>query len=261
MENRNAQFTTNSGPFKVRPLPSRRFFDILGAEIGKPETDKPRPAIEKYRRMNSPTPSKSELRALMRRRLSSLGPVLPREIEAVWENVRANVRIRGAISQGTAMGYAEMPDEIPVFGQLLGFADAFSPPSRPRPVPIAIPYLLENDLEPILVHSEAELAPRQPYGIREPLAELCNLPGRISGIKSLQLIIIPGLAFDEQGRRLGRGKGFYDRFLARLFPQTLLIALAREAQIVPKVPTEPHDKSVDFVVTEKRCIACRPENS
>ena len=72
-------------------------------------------------------------------------------------------------------------------------------------------------------------------------------------ISDVDLMIIPGLAFDENGNRLGYGAGFYDRILPRYKHKT--VALAFEIQIVPKIPVSPHDIPVHAIVTEKRVIA------
>ena len=72
-------------------------------------------------------------------------------------------------------------------------------------------------------------------------------------IQSVDLVLVPGLAFDEAGRRLGRGAGFYDRFLAGVRGETMGIAF--EAQIVERIPIEPHDVRVHSVATERRMIA------
>lgn len=72
----------------------------------------------------------------------------------------------------------------------------------------------------------------------------------------IDAILIPGLAFDLQGRRLGRGGGFYDRFLPRLRPDAWRIGICWESQIVDEVPVEPHDQRVYTVVTEARLIDC-----
>ncbi|MEL7472037.1 MAG: 5-formyltetrahydrofolate cyclo-ligase [Planctomycetota bacterium] len=69
----------------------------------------------------------------------------------------------------------------------------------------------------------------------------------------LDAIIVPGVAFDTSGRRLGRGRGFYDRFLPRC-KRAEQIGVCFEAQIVPEIPTEDHDAPVDAVVTEARVI-------
>jgi 5-formyltetrahydrofolate cyclo-ligase len=74
-------------------------------------------------------------------------------------------------------------------------------------------------------------------------------------IDLLDLVVVPGLAFDPAGRRLGRGRGHYDATLVRLRPGALRIGLCFEAQVVDRVPTEPHDAPLDAVVTESRVLA------
>lgn len=66
----------------------------------------------------------------------------------------------------------------------------------------------------------------------------------------LDLIIVPGVAFDKEGRRLGMGAGYYDRFLLRA-AKTELIGAAWAAQILEKVPTDEHDRPVNYLVTEE----------
>jgi 5-formyltetrahydrofolate cyclo-ligase len=73
----------------------------------------------------------------------------------------------------------------------------------------------------------------------------------------LDLVIMPGAAFDTRGNRIGYGGGYYDRLIPRLAGAPLRIALAYEAQIVASVPAEPHDISVQVIVTESRIIDCR----
>lgn len=72
-------------------------------------------------------------------------------------------------------------------------------------------------------------------------------------------VIVPGLAFDEAGGRLGRGGGHYDRFLreARRTGPITAIAVAFELQLISVVPLEEHDERVDQIVTESRVIRCR----
>lgn len=76
-------------------------------------------------------------------------------------------------------------------------------------------------------------------------------------IEALQLVIVPGLAFDEQGVRLGRGGGFYDRFLTQLPASVAVVALAFDRQITRQIPREPHDAAVAIIVTQSRLIRCR----
>ena len=72
---------------------------------------------------------------------------------------------------------------------------------------------------------------------------------------SLTAVVVPGLAFDRRGHRLGRGAGVYDRFLATLPPHVLRIGVIPAALVVPELPTEPHDVPMHFVVTEREVIA------
>lgn len=69
------------------------------------------------------------------------------------------------------------------------------------------------------------------------------------------LILIPGLAFSEQGDRLGRGKGFYDKYLSRY--AGVKIGVCFEVQLVDSIPTEIHDVPLDYIVTEEKIIKCK----
>lgn len=89
-----------------------------------------------------------------------------------------------------------------------------------------------------------------PRGILEPDKSLC----KIVPIKRIDIAIIPGIAFDEKGARLGSGKGYYDRLIPKLSITTRKVALAFESQIIPQVPMESHDRHVDIIITEDRII-------
>ncbi len=81
------------------------------------------------------------------------------------------------------------------------------------------------------------------FGIQEPHPVQC----RKAHPKEINLWILPGLAFDLQGRRLGRGAGYFDRFFAKL-PKVRKWALAYREQILPEIPAEAHDVCVDRVI-------------
>jgi 5-formyltetrahydrofolate cyclo-ligase len=83
------------------------------------------------------------------------------------------------------------------------------------------------------------------FGIREPVENCVTI-----SLNRLDLILVPGIAFDLDGHRLGRGKGFYDRLLAALEGPTCGVAF--EQQIVNQVPVEPHDMRLSFIVTPTR---------
>lgn len=90
------------------------------------------------------------------------------------------------------------------------------------------------------------------WGILEPRPE-CLRP---LDPQLIDLVIVPGVAFDRKGNRLGYGAGYYDRFLKTLKPGTVTIALAFSEQIVPDVYAEDHDLPVDMVVTDEEVINC-----
>lgn len=88
------------------------------------------------------------------------------------------------------------------------------------------------------------------FGILEPPSD----PNRLAAPSQFDLVLVPGLAFDRAGSRLGMGKGHYDRFLAAV--RTPKIALAYDFQLVEKLPVEAHDQCVNIIVTEKEVILC-----
>jgi 5-formyltetrahydrofolate cyclo-ligase len=85
------------------------------------------------------------------------------------------------------------------------------------------------------------------FGIPAPREGLRNVER-----DEIDLMLVPAVAFDEEGRRLGRGGGYYDRYLSGFAGPT--VGLAREKLLCPAVPTEPHEMRVRFVVTESRVI-------
>lgn len=99
-------------------------------------------------------------------------------------------------------------------------------------------------------HGENDGWERGKFGIREPLV----VPGREGTRTGFDLVVVPGLAFDASGWRLGRGHGFYDRFLSGLDGSPLTVGLAFSWQIVPEVPVEAWDVPVDAVVTEDAVV-------
>ncbi len=85
------------------------------------------------------------------------------------------------------------------------------------------------------------------YGLLEPA-----VPAGEEGLRrGFDLVVVPGMAFDASGRRLGKGFGYYDRFLAGLDPATITVGLAFSWQMVPEVPVEPWDVPVLAVATEE----------
>lgn len=94
------------------------------------------------------------------------------------------------------------------------------------------------------------------FGLLEPKTEAL----RPVAPASIDLVIVPGLAFDTEGYRIGFGAGYYDRFLPTLRQGVPLISLLYELQLVEQVPREPHDIPVHLLITEDRSITCKPFN-
>jgi 5-formyltetrahydrofolate cyclo-ligase len=88
------------------------------------------------------------------------------------------------------------------------------------------------------------------YKSLEPKAELRLLPAKQVDVKELDLVMVPGVAFDRRGGRMGHGKGYYDKLLEHARPETPLVALAFECQLFPEIPVQPHDVFMDKIVTE-----------
>jgi 5-formyltetrahydrofolate cyclo-ligase len=89
-----------------------------------------------------------------------------------------------------------------------------------------------------------------PNGVLEPDIERC----KTVPIECIDIAIIPGVAFDEKGGRIGSGDGYYNRLIPKLPITTRKVSLAFDSQILPQVPSESHDKYVDIIITEKRII-------
>ena len=109
----------------------------------------------------------------------------------------------------------------------------------------------EGRLTKHVVNGLEELVPGH-MGILEPDME------KHSEVKveDIHMLVIPGLAFDPKGARIGYGGGYYDRLLPRIKGERTIAALAFEAQIFDSLPMEEHDIPVDYIFTEQRTINC-----
>jgi 5-formyltetrahydrofolate cyclo-ligase len=181
--------------------------------------------------------SKDQMRREMRARLRSLSP-------AERADAGAAIACRvGELPEVAAarviMLFASLPDEVPT--------DAIAQDAWRRGVTLVYP---RTEPEPrgltlYRVRSFDELRPGR-YGIREPDAQLCaTVPPQ-----EVELVLMPGLAWDRHGARLGRGAGYYDRLLAAAGWRAPRCGLFFALQEVARVPTDPWDAPLDAVVTE-----------
>jgi 5-formyltetrahydrofolate cyclo-ligase len=97
-----------------------------------------------------------------------------------------------------------------------------------------------------------EIAPGY-RGIPEPRADCPPV-----ALEAIDWVLVPGVAFDAEGRRIGYGGGYYDRLLPLLDGSAARVAGAFELQVVERVPAAPHDTTVDAIVTEQRTLGPRP---
>ncbi len=157
------------------------------------------------------------------------------EAEAVVARVLALPAYRRA---RTVMAYAAFGDELPTGPLLKAIVESG------RRLVLPVTHWATRALEPRTVSDPAVPLVAGPRGIPEPAPEQppCD-PADID------LVLVPGVAFDAAGHRLGYGLGFYDRFLAALPHRPPRVGLALGVQLVAAVPTEAHDLPMDHVVT------------
>lgn len=182
---------------------------------------------------------KTELRAAVRARLKNLSAA-----------ERAIASIRGCSllerqdvwkKAHSILFFASLLDELNIWPLVTDALAAKKIVALPRFVPEASGYISCEIHDP-----EKDLFAGR-FGVREP-ADHC-IPIELN---RLDLILVPGVAFDLCGRRLGRGKGFYDQLLALVRGKTCGVAF--DEQIVTEVPTEPHDLPVNCILTPTRWI-------
>ena len=171
-------------------------------------------------------------KATLRRLARLLSPSVPDEDDRVVSRL---VKIVGAASNGCV--YLPMPGELDVTSIIRLRAD------------IAWFTTRTVDRVTLTVHpvdSEYEL---HPFGYRQPVSGSPELDAA-----EIDVWIIPGVAFDMEGHRLGHGMGYYDRLLAHVRPGAQLIGVATERRIFPSIPYDGFDVTMDAVVTEERVI-------
>ena len=121
---------------------------------------------------------------------------------------------------------------------------------------IVVPYCLDGELELFHLESMDELELGM-YRILEPKIELRTVAAKHLQPEDLDLVMVPGVAFDREGGRTGHGKGYYDKLLQHARADAPLIALSFECQLFDAIPAEEHDIFMDKVVTEENVFTGR----
>lgn len=105
-----------------------------------------------------------------------------------------------------------------------------------------------NDMEAIRITSLNELEENR-FGTLEPVTYDNAVDPKI-----IDVILMPGIAFDNEGSRIGFGKGYYDKYIKRARRDVKKVGLAYDLQIVDKIDKDDYDESVDYIITEKKVI-------
>jgi 5-formyltetrahydrofolate cyclo-ligase len=147
------------------------------------------------------------------------------------------------VSAKRVMLFAPTPQEVNIWSLVEEALTAGKTVALPRFSPVTQTYTAA-----IVRDLRADLRAGK-LGIREPLERCEPVP-----MNRLDLILVPGLGFDPRGRRLGRGKGFYDRLLADA--QGVKCGVAFDEQVVVEVPVGPQDARLDCILTPSRWLEC-----
>ena len=117
---------------------------------------------------------------------------------------------------------------------------------------VIAPYCIQTERKiiPFKINNLTNDLTKSTFGVMEPKHDSLQK----ANLKDIDLIIVPGVVFDENCNRIGFGAGYYDRFLPKKQKNTPTIGIAYDYQIVDKVPTGKYDVPLDFIITEKRII-------
>jgi 5-formyltetrahydrofolate cyclo-ligase len=186
--------------------------------------------------------SKNEIRNHIRQQRRNQSPsIIQRKSKAIWELLSSLQEFNRA---GTIAFYVSIAregevDTIPMIEESLALGKR-----------ICVPKVVESfGLRFFEIRSMKDLN-RGSFGILEPAGVSKILP------QAIDLVIVPGIAFDKSGNRLGFGKGYYDKFLSKLKGEKPIIALAFDFQIIDGIPSSKNDVRVHKIITETRIIRC-----
>lgn len=188
---------------------------------------------------------------------------------ALRDRILASRRARSAGARAVAgvalaQGVMELPEIAAGVAAGRPVALYLSMPTEPSTVALlgairragsttVVPRISGLDLAWVQV-DEGSVLRRSPHGMDEPVGPTLGAGGWV--VAECAAIVVPALAVDPAGRRLGQGGGYYDRTLSHLSEEERppLVALVFDDEVLDEVPTEPHDLLVDVVVTPKRTV-------
>jgi 5-formyltetrahydrofolate cyclo-ligase len=156
------------------------------------------------------------------------------------------------VNAKTVMFYVDVRDEVRTRQAL---PQALASGKR-----IVVPYCVEGELELFWLEDMDELELGM-YRILEPKESLRSVESKKLQPEDLDVVMVPGVAFDRNGGRTGHGKGYYDKLLEHARLDTPLLAIAFECQLFDEIPTEEHDIFMDKVITESAVYVGRGRKS
>ena len=172
----------------------------------------------------------------LRRQIREAKKLVPLE-----EKLRRSAPIMNQVEQlpqfqqaSTVLLYWSMDDEV----QTHSFVERWY-----RQKVLLLPCVVGDDLVLRQYTGPECMTAGEQFGIGEPTGEVWN------DLEAVELIVVPGVAFDGQRNRMGRGRGFYDRLL-KSTPNAVKVGVAYDFQLLDSIPTEPHDVKMDRVITE-----------
>jgi len=181
--------------------------------------------------------AKAELRKHIRAALQKISPAV-RAVESIELCARLKPQLRSA---RTILFFAPLPGELDLWPLL--------EESVPAEKTVALPWF-DPAAQAYRARRVATLAGEivtGKFGVREPAASCPEIP-----LDAFDLVLVPGVAFDLSGNRLGRGQGFYDRLLANI--SGVKCGVGYDFQLLEKIPAEPHDAKVNYILTPTRGV-------
>ena len=179
--------------------------------------------------------AKAALRRQIRAALENISPAV-RAVESIELCERLKPQLQSA---RTILFFAPLPNEIDLWPLLEESVPAGKTVALPWFDPATQTYLARR------VENPAGEIVAGKFGVREPASSCVEIPPG-----KFDLVLVPGVAFDLSGNRLGRGRGFYDRLLEKV--SGIKCGVAYDFQLLEKIPAEPHDARVNFVLTPAR---------
>ena len=183
-------------------------------------------------------------RALRRKVLARRDAVAPEERSELSRRIADRILAMSEVARArTVMAFWSFGSEVetaPLIGRLVEAGTG-----------VVLPRIEGGDVLPVS-YAPGDPVASTDFGAMEPSAGRAVEPERVDAV------IVPGVAFDRRGGRVGYGGGYYDRFLAMTRPGVPAIAIAFGLQVVERVPEGRMDRRLDAIVTEDEVIRCRP---